>query len=146
MNVRDIMTKNPATCQPGTGLEEVARKMVDSDCGMIPVVDEDGRPQGVVTDRDIVCRAVAEGRNPVVLHARDVMTTPCVTCSPDTDAEACASQLEEHKIRRVVVTDEDGRVCGVVAQADFARDASAEKAAEIVREVSQPTPGTAYAH
>src|SRR5688500_15966494 len=79
MRVRDIMSKNVACCSPETSLPEVARMMVDNDCGEIPVVTVSRVPIGVVTDRDITCRTVAEGKNPLLMEAGDCMTTPCVT-------------------------------------------------------------------
>ncbi len=138
MKVSQIMTSNPVTCGPDSDLEMVARKMVEHDCGVVPVVDGDHKPLGVVTDRDIVCRAVAKGRNPRELRASDVMTAPAVTCSPDSEIEQCAGLFEDRKIRRVVVVDEGGRCIGVVAQADLALKAPTEKTGQVVREVSQP--------
>lgn len=138
MRVRELMTKNPLTCGPDTSLLEVAGKMVEGDCGMIPVVEADRKPVGTVTDRDIACRAVAKGRNALELRARDVMTTPCVTVSPEADLEECARLLEKHQLRRIVVADENG-CCGVVTQSDLAREGAPDKTAEVVRKVSQPT-------
>ena len=141
MKIRDIMTADPITCRPDAGLEEAARAMVGCDCGIVPVVDPQGKPIGVVTDRDIVCRAVAKGRNPLEMHVRDIMTTPIVTLSPEASVEECARMMEDHQIRRAIVVDQSGRCCGVVAQADIACKASAEKVGEVVREVSQPSDG-----
>jgi CBS domain-containing protein len=139
MKVREIMSAKPITCGPDSKLESVARKMVECDCGMIPVVDDNQEPVGVVTDRDIVCRAVANGRNPLDLSAKDVMTDDCVTVSPEADIEECARQLEQHQLRRALVCDEAGRVCGIVAQADLAREMAVAETGEIVREVSKPS-------
>lgn len=144
MRVRELMAKEPATCAPDTSLLEVAGKMVECDCGMIPVLEAGQKPVGTVTDRDIACRAVATGRNPLELRARDVMTTPCVTVSPEADLDECARLLEKHQVRRIVVADENG-CCGVVAQSDLARNAAPEKTAEVVRQVSKPTQETARA-
>ena len=85
MRVKDIMSTTVACCGPETSLPEVARMMVDNDCGEIPVVNASGAPIGVVTDRDITCRTIAEGRNPLVMVAGDCMTSPCVTVTPETD-------------------------------------------------------------
>ncbi len=146
MRVREIMTSSAHCCGPDASLEEVARLMVECDCGMIPILDEDQKPIGAVTDRDIACRAVAKGVNPLDLTARDVMSSPCLTISPDTDIEDCIRLLEDHQMRRIVVVDGDGRCCGIATQADIARKASADKAAEMVREVSQPTQAAHAAH
>ena len=77
MKVKDIMTRNPVVCTPDTMLPEVARMMVDRDCGQIPVIESGAspRPVGVVTDRDIIVRAVARGMNPIGMTARDVTVT-----------------------------------------------------------------------
>jgi CBS domain-containing protein len=140
MKVKDIMTVDPACCAPDTSLAEVARLMVEHDCGEIPIVQGDGamKPMGVITDRDIVCRAVAEGRNPLELTAADCMTEGCVTISEEAGLDACCELLEENQIRRMLVVDGTGALCGIVAQADIARNASGRKTAEVVREVSQP--------
>lgn len=137
MNVADLMTRDPATCAPNTPLREVARMMVERDCGAIPVVDEQTRPIGIVTDRDIVTRAVAGGENPLEHTAGDCMTQGCVTVTEEMSAELCCQHLEERQIRRAVVVDGDGRCIGMVAQADVARH-SEMLAAEVVTAVSMP--------
>ncbi len=139
MKVRDIMTSDPATATPDTNLREVARLMVEHDCGEIPIVEDKSskKPVGVITDRDIVVRAVAKGRNPLELSARDALTSPATTVTPDTDLDDCARVMEEEKIRRVPVVDERGNVCGMVSQADIVRSARDRMAAELVREVSE---------
>lgn len=136
--VRDIMTPNPATCTPHTSLQEVARKMVDFDCGSIPVVrsETDATPIGTVTDRDIVCRLVAQGRNPLENDVSDCMTTPCVTVPVDSDVNAARDRMIQNQIRRLVVVDESGACCGVVAMADLVVELAD---ASVVREVSEPT-------
>ena len=139
MKVSEIMTKDPACCTPETGLRDVARLMVEHDCGEIPVVDSKRtmRPVGVVTDRDIVVRCVAEGRNPVESEAGDVMSSPVVTVTPEAAVDEVADTMEEHQLRRVPVVDEAGTICGIVAQADIARHAHPREVAEVVREVSR---------
>ena len=139
--VKDIMTANPVCCSPQTPLQEVARRMVEQDCGCIPVVEAHSppRPVGVVTDRDITVRAVAEGRNPTVLNASHVMTSPVVTVTPEMSVDECCKVMEDNLVRRVVVVDEQGSCCGIVAQADVALNTSRHKAAEVVRQVSEPT-------
>jgi CBS domain-containing protein len=133
------MSTNPACCGPETSLQDVARMMVDHDCGEIPVVDRDNRPVGVITDRDITCRTVAQGRNPLELHARDCMSSPVVTGTPDMDVDECCRKMEHHMIRRLPIVDAQGSCCGIVSQADIARSASARDTAELVRDVSAPT-------
>ena len=141
MEVKDIMTPDPACCTPDTTLQRVAELMVENDCGEIPVVENAAsmRPVGVVTDRDITCRAVAKGLNPLTLTASDCMTTPAVTVTPDTSLDECCRVLEENQIRRVPVVDENGSCCGIVALADIAKHAKKSETAEVVREVSEPS-------
>lgn len=137
MKIKNVMTKDVACCSPDAGLQEVAQMMVEHDCGGIPVCDGQA-PIGFVTDRDIVCRVVAHGNNPLELKARDIMTQPCVTISQDATLKDCAAKMEEHQIRRILVVDDAGKLCGVVAQADVARNASKQLTGEVVAEVSEP--------
>jgi CBS domain-containing protein len=141
MNVRDVMTSEPVCGTPETNLREIARLMVEHDCGEIPIVDsrESRRPIGVVTDRDITCRIVAAGRNPLELTAADCMSSPVVCVTPETSLEECCDLMEDNQVRRVPVVDESGRCCGIVAQSDVARKASRSLASELVKEVSEPT-------
>src|SRR4051812_42618974 len=139
MKIKELMTETPECCTPDTGLQEVAQMMVDCDCGCIPVVDgpDSKMPVGMITDRDITCRVVAQGKNPLDLTARDAMTSTVVSVSPDTDINDCLNLMEESQIRRVAVVDGQGAVCGIVAQADVANNAGARQTAEVVQEVSR---------
>lgn len=141
MQVKDIMTENPICCIPTTTLEEVARMMVENDCGAIPVVeDQEGwKPIGIITDRDITCRAVAEGRNPLELAAGDILSASPVTTVPETSLEECERLMEEHQLRRILVVDADGGCCGIVSLADIARNAPEVEIGEVVEEVSRPS-------
>jgi CBS domain-containing protein len=139
MKVKDVMSMSVACCTEDAPLTEVAKMMVACDCGAIPVADRDGRPLGVITDRDIVCRVVAQGRNPVHLRASEVMSAPAVTVTPDQPLADCCDVLEREQIRRVPVVDESGRCVGIVAQADIARHAPSREAATVVRRVSEPS-------
>lgn len=140
MIVKEVMTADPACCTAETSLKEVAKLMVDHDCGEIPVIDKKDtkKPIGVITDRDIVVRAVAKGTNPLDLTAADCMTEPCVTVTPQMSIEDCGRVLEHNKIRRVPVVDTAGSVCGIVAVADIALRARENVMTEVVREVSEP--------
>ncbi len=140
MQVKELMTGDVACCTRDTNLQEVAQKMVECDCGAIPVVEseESRKLVGIITDRDIVCRTVAQGKNPLEMTAGDCMTGSCTTVTPDTDVEECCHVLEEKQIRRVPVVDESGGCCGMVAQADIARRAGEHETAEVVQRVSQP--------
>jgi CBS domain-containing protein len=147
MQVKEFMTSNPACCTADTPLPEVARMMIDNDCGEIPVVENQSSklPIGVVTDRDIVCRTVANGINPVELTAADCLSKPIVTVTPDMSLEECGRILEEKQIRRVPVVDERGSCVGIVSLADIALQTQKSFAGEIVKEVSEPTPSASAA-
>ena len=140
MNVEDIMTSNPVCCTPETKLEDVARMMVDCDCGEIPVVAsfESKTPVGVVTDRDIVCRVVAKGINPLEVQVSECMTTPTITVDIQSSLEETCQLLEENQIRRVPVTD-DGKVCGIVSLGDIAEQLGRKESGQVLRQVSEPT-------
>ena len=144
MNVKDFMTADPACCTKDTSLQDVARMMLDNDCGEIPVVStkEERKPIGVVTDRDIVIRLVAKGQNALDKRAGDCMSEPCVTVTPDMSLVDCTGLMETHKIRRVPVIDESGRLCGIVALADVAEHGGKRTTTELLKEVSQPGPKT----
>jgi CBS domain-containing protein len=145
MDIRKIMTTNPACCSPDTPLPEVAKLMVAHDCGEIPVVDATRKPVGVVTDRDIAVRVVAPGLNPANLSARDCMTAPAVTVPPETSLDRCARIMEEKQLRRIVVVDAAGCLCGIVAQADIARNAPKQIVAEVLKDVSRHSRGDSEA-
>src|SRR5512147_1673582 len=101
--VRDVMTSSPACCVPETPVREVAVLLADHDCGAIPVVENGitGRPVGVVTDRDVVCRVVAAARDPAETLAADCMTTPCVTAAEDMSLEECVALMEGNRVRLI---------------------------------------------
>ncbi len=141
MQVKDVMTADPACCTLETPLTEVAQMMVKNDCGEIPIVESNGskRPIGVVTDRDIVVRTVADNINPLEKTAADCMSTPIVTVTPDLPVEECRRIMEEKQIRRVPVVDDKCDICGIVALADVVRQIGNSAAGELVKEVSEPT-------
>jgi CBS domain-containing protein len=136
---RDVMTPDPACCSRNATLDEVARLMVHNDCGEIPIVDGSDRPIGVITDRDIVCRAVAEGKNPTGHPVESVMTRPVVTVRADDPIDEVIATMERHQIRRVPVIDAAGCCAGIIAQADLASKMPTQSAAELVRAVSRNT-------
>jgi CBS domain-containing protein len=141
MQVKEVMTADPACCTPETGLQEVAQMMIDHDCGEVPVVanKQSKIPVWVITDRDIVCRAIAKGLNPLELKVAECMTKPCVTVPSDMSLEDCCKVLEENQIRRVPVVDAAGSCCGIVALADIALHAKRSAAVEVLKEVSEPS-------
>lgn len=138
--VRDLMTENPSCCTPSSSLNDVATQMVDHDCGAIPVVNRESErfPIGMITDRDIVCRAVARTLDLQNVTVQECMTQPCITIAEDTAIAECCDLMEAHRIRRVVVVDQQGHCVGIVAQADIARHEAREKTGEVVKKVSHP--------
>jgi CBS domain-containing protein len=149
MKARDIMTKDPACVTADETAQRVAQLMADSDCGCIPVVDarDNDRVIGVVTDRDIAVRGVAQGRGPNT-PVRELMSTDVTSCPPDADLLEVERVMTERQIRRVVVADNDGRARGIIAQADLARaaerggDVSEREVARVVERISEPGTGS----
>src|SRR3954465_11457561 len=114
----DVMTPDPAGCSPHTTLHEGAKLMARNDFGEIPVIDTSDQIVGVVTDRDIVCRVVAQGKNPVAYTAETCMSGPVVTVRADAPPEEVVATMEKHQIRRVPVVDERDSCVGIISQAD----------------------------
>lgn len=138
MEARDVMTADPACCSPSDSVKDAATLMVDNDCGEIPVVDETGALVGVVTDRDIACRCVAEGKS-ADTRVEDVMSQSPVTVTADTSVDDCCKKMEDNQVRRLPVVDDGGKCCGIVSQADIAQNAEKSETGDLVREVSEPT-------
>ncbi|HLY39111.1 MAG TPA: CBS domain-containing protein [Candidatus Binatia bacterium] len=138
MNIKDIMTNEPACAARDDDLRRIAVMMVEHDCGEIPICDDAHKPIGVVTDRDITCRLVAKGKNPLEMKAADCMSSPVVTVSPDMAVEDASRLMEQYQLRRLPVVDGDGRLCGMVAQADIVKKGPSQIAVEVVPRVSEP--------
>ena len=135
--ISEVMTPDPATCRVETPVQDVARMMIDNDCGQIPVLDDQGMPVGVITDRDIAVRIVARGGDGMV-KASDAMSSPTRTVRTDSDLKEAVSLMEQAQVRRVPVVDPSGRLAGIVSLADIALAGKKKDTAEIVREVSEP--------
>jgi CBS domain-containing protein len=104
MQVKDIMSQQLTSCAQGADVQEAAAMMVKADCGAIPVVDpQTQKAIGVVTGRDIICRAVAKGRNPIGMKVDEA---PITAVAPETPLENCLAQMEESQVRRMLVVDE----------------------------------------
>ncbi len=136
---RDVMTPDPACCTPNTSLDEVAKLMAQNDCGEIPVVDPADQIIGVVTDRDIVCRVVAAGKNPMAYTAETCMSGPVVTVRDDMPLDDVVATMEKHQIRRVPVVDARESCVGIISQADISWTGGPREVAKLVREVSRDT-------
>ena len=139
MKADQIMTPEPRVATPDTPVRVLAQLMVEHDCGLIPIVAhlEDLQPIGAVSDRDITCRIVATGKNPAEHTAADCMTSPCVTVYRDDSVDECCRVMEDSQVRRLLVLNRAGQLCGIIAQADVAEFLRTRQAAEVVREISQ---------
>ncbi len=144
MDLAELMTPNPTCCTPDTAIQEVARLMRDHDCGEIPVVEgrDAGTLVGVVTDRDIVLRLVAEGQDYRGATAGSCMTQPALSLPRDAQVSDAVEMMQAHQVRRLPIVDDRGVVRGIVSQADLARWASTEQTGELVRDVSEPSRST----
>jgi CBS domain-containing protein len=135
-SIRDVMTSNPQSVDPETTVVDAARLMRDGDVGSLPVV-EDGRLTGVVTDRDITVRAVAEGKDPQSTKVADVLSQDVVTIDPQQDLDEALRLMARHQVRRLPVVEEDGRLVGIVAQADVAEQGDDRQTGQMVEEISE---------
>jgi CBS domain-containing protein len=135
-SIRDVMTSNPKSVEPSATVADAARLMRDEDVGALPVV-EGGKLAGIVTDRDIAVRAVAEGKDPQATKVADVVSGDLVTIDPQQDLEEALRLMARHQVRRLPVVEEDGRLVGVVAQADVAKEGADAKTGEVVEEISK---------
>jgi CBS domain-containing protein len=145
MKARDLMTPDPAQVTPSDSLQRVSQLMAEHDCGCIPVVTAADQRSlvGVITDRDIAIRAVAEGR-PATTPVGEIMTSnpDCVTAGDD--LERVEKLMSDRQIRRVVVVDDTGECIGIIAQADLARaakrqnDPTAREMVDVLEKISQP--------
>jgi CBS domain-containing protein len=139
MKIREVMTRAVETVRPDQTLQEAAAKMKSLDVGPIPVTEGD-RLVGMLTDRDIVVRAVAEGRDSRTTKVRDAMTSDVVCCKEDDDVKDAAAKMKDRQIRRIVVVDAQQRVAGIVSLGDIAVDTSDEKmSGQVLEEVSKPS-------
>jgi CBS domain-containing protein len=144
MKVKEVMTSDPACCTPDAKLQEVARMMAECDCGIIPVLSDhqSAAVMGVVTDRDIVMRTLSRNKDPFGLTAREVMTNPVMTVTPETSIEDCCRMMEERQVRRAPVVDARGDCIGMISLADIANHSPEKLTGEVVKQVSQPAPQT----
>ena len=135
--VRDAMTPGVETVEPSQPLLDAAKLMKSGDFGSVPVV-ENGRLVGVLTDRDIVVRAVAQGLDPSSARVGEVASTGPVTVEPDQDLAEALRLMAQHRVRRLPVVD-DGKLVGVLSQADVALEGRDKEVGDVVQEISQPT-------
>ncbi len=139
MKVKEIMSSTIEYMTDKESTATAAQKMRDVAVGALPVVDDEGRMVGIVTDRDIVVRAVAESRDPVATTVREVMTPRALSCPADAEVEEAASLMEKEQIRRLIVVDADNKAVGMLALGDIAVKSPGQKlAGEAVEEISKP--------
>ena len=134
-SIQEAMTPNPTTIDPGTTAEEAARTMKSEDIGSLPIVEGD-RLVGVVTDRDLTIRILAEGKS-VDTTVGEIASKDVVTIDPQQSLEEAARLMAEHQVRRLPVTEEDGKLVGILAQADVAQSGNDSLTGEVVQQISQ---------
>jgi len=136
----EVMTKNPVCCLPNDMVVKVAQLMKSKDIGPVPIIENEQTKKlvGIVTDRDLALKIVAEGRDAKSTRAEEVMTRKVVTCRSEEDVQKALDAMSEHQLRRIPVVDNDSRIVGIIAQADVAtRVDQPAKTAEVVKDISQ---------
>lgn len=138
MKARDIMTSNPRVVTASDSISRAAEIMREADVGVVPVVEDSGsmRLAGIVTDRDIAVRIVAEGRDGNV-NVREVMSSGLKTVRPDDDVNRVTELMKAEQVRRIPVCEGD-RLVGIIAQADVAREGRDSKTGDVVEKISEP--------
>jgi CBS domain-containing protein len=134
-SIKEVMSSDVRTCEPDATVVDVAKVMAKEDVGPIPVV-EGGRLVGLVTDRDLVVRVLAEGKDPKTTKVGEIASRDLVTVSSEEDLDQALKLLAQHQVRRLPVVEGD-RVVGIVAQADVARLGKDAKTGEVVEEISR---------
>jgi CBS domain-containing protein len=137
-SIKEVMTPSPTTVEPDASVVEAARTMRERDTGIVPVV-ENGKLIGTVTDRDIVVRLIAEGRDPGSATVREIASTDLVTVDPQQELDEGLRLMAQHKVRRLPVVEDDGRLVGIVSQADVARQEDDARTGEVVEQISEPS-------
>jgi CBS domain-containing protein len=135
-HISDVMTSNPRGVETSTPVAEAARIMKSEDVGSVPILEGD-RLTGMLTDRDIAIRVVAEGKDPQSTTVGEVASRDVVTVDPQQNLDDALRLMAQHQVRRLPVVEEDGRVVGVVAQADVARQSDDRKTGEVVERISE---------
>ncbi len=134
----EVMTKEVQTCKSGDPVSKAAKLMEQHNVGSIPVVDDQGRLSGIITDRDIVLRGVAKDKDLKMTTCGELMTADCKSCSPETEVHEAAKLLAEHQIRRLPVVDQQGRLVGICAIGDLAvRDIYINESGQALSEISK---------
>ena len=135
-SIREAMTSKPCSIDADKPVSYAAKMMRDEDVGLAPIVEGE-RLVGVLTDRDIAVRVVAEGRDPDRVKVAEVASRDVVTLDPQQDLDEALRLMAQHQVRRLPVVEEDGRLVGVVAQADVAKEADKGRTGEVVQQISR---------
>ncbi len=147
MKVKDVMTQDVKTCGLDADLSMAARAMWLRDCGVLPVVDDDGQVVGIITDRDICIAAGSQNREPSSIPVSEVITRKIYACSPDADIREALQTMQEKRVRRLPVIDAKGKLCGILSLDDVAIKArTAGKPAELSAEDVLKTLDAIYKH
>jgi CBS domain-containing protein len=137
MKVKEIMTTDVEVTHPDETLQTAARKMRERDIGLLPVTDGD-QLTGMLSDRDIILRATAEGMDPKATLGRDLMTSPVITCYADDDVRDAALVMEKNQIRRLAVLDrKEQKLVGIVSLSDIAMTGNYKLSGEVLQHVSE---------
>ena len=134
--ITELMTPNPRAIDQNEPVSHAAKMMRDEDVGLAPIVDGD-KLVGTVTDRDIAIRIVAEGKDPQTTKVMEIASRELITIDPQQDLDEAMKLMARHQVRRLPVVEEDGKLIGVVAQADIAQHASGKKTGEVVEHISK---------
>lgn len=140
-SVREAMTSNPRCVTPETSVAEVARVMRTEDVGSLPIVTDPDRVVGMVTDRDLVLRVLAEGLDPEATPVAQIATEDPVTVDAEADLDDALVLMARHQLRRIPVVSGPDRIVGIIAQADVALSTREKTAGEVVAEISRPAEG-----
>ena len=135
-SVRDAMTTNPCTIDADKDVAYAAKMMKDENVGVAPIVEGE-KLVGVLTDRDIAVKVVAEGKDPQSTKARDIASKDVITIDPQQDLDEALRMMATHQVRRLPVVEEDGKIVGILAQADVALQSDDAKTGEVVEEISK---------
>jgi CBS domain-containing protein len=136
-SIRDLMTSNPTVVDPDKPVAEAAKLMKQEDVGIVPIVDDQNRLVGTITDRDITVRVVAEEKDPKSTTVSEVASQNVVTVEPQQNLDEALRLMAQHQVRRLPVVEEDGKLVGIVAQADVAREGEDARTGEVVEQISR---------
>jgi len=146
MTVREVTTRDVQSCSPDTDLATAAKIMWDSDCGVVPIVNEDRKVLGMLTDRDICIATATRAARPSDLRAGDVMSEAIATCRVDDDMNAALKTMKERRVRRLPVLDAEGRLAGILSLNDLVLRAECRPGAAVSGEAFLETMRTICAH